>query len=300
MAHAATREALGLPVSGQVSQDPGGNSVHRSGAGQKIDLHEAVIVARPGHLPNAERTAAAVLAEELEKRTGLRLRTSITWPEGKPVIALSSVDSVPAWKQTVPQRQGSDLAEKKPEGYRLYVNSEANPPVVWVIGADARGTLFGIGNLLRRLDWSQGKLTIPSNLDIATAPAYEIRGHQLGYRPHSNSYDAWDPAQFEQYIREMTFFGANSVEGIPFQENLTNPLMRFPRWEINQAIGDPRGRPFGGGTTERAEPGLAGRLPSGQPQSFTRGSTPTQPTECEPRATVRLCCELMTNAWNPL
>jgi len=238
MAQAATREALGLPVPGQASQDPGSHSTPSSGATQEIDLREAVIVSRPGHLPNAERTAAAVLAEEVEKRTGLRLRTSTTWPEGKPVIAITSTDSVPAWKQSVPARQGADLAEKKPEGYRLCANGEANPHVVWIIGADARGTLFGVGNLLRRLNWSQGKLAIAPNLDMATAPAYKIRGHQLGYRPHTNTYDAWNPAQFDQYIRELTFFGANTVEGIPFQENKTNPLMKFSRREINRAIGE--------------------------------------------------------------
>lgn len=238
IAHAATREGLGLAVPGQVSQDPGADSVHRAGAAQEIDLREAVIVSRPGHLPNAERTSATVLAEEVEKRTGIRLATSITWPEGKPVIAVTSADSVPAWNRSVPERQGADLAEKKPEGYRLYVNGATNPPVVWVVGADARGALFGVGDLLRRLNWAHGKLAIASDLDIATAPAYEIRGHQLGYRPHSNSYDAWSPAQFEQYIRELTFFGANTVEGIPFQENLTNPLMKFSRREINRAIGE--------------------------------------------------------------
>ena len=60
-------------------------------------------------------------------------------------------------------------------------------------------------------------------VDIATAPAYPIRGHQLGYRAQANSYDAWDAAQFEQYIRELTFFGANSIEGIPFQDYAAHP-----------------------------------------------------------------------------
>ncbi len=98
--------------------------------------------------------------------------------------------------------------------------------------------MFGVGNLLRRLEWEQGGIRIPSSLDLATAPAYPIRGHQLGYRAQANSYDAWDPAQFEQYIRELTFFGANSIEGIPFQDDRKTPVMKFPRRQMNRAIGE--------------------------------------------------------------
>ena len=54
----------------------------------------------------------------------------------------------------------------------------------------------------------------------------------------ANSYDAWTPAQFEQYIRELTFFGANSIEGIPFQDDRKTPVMKFPRREMNRAISD--------------------------------------------------------------
>ncbi len=105
-------------------------------------------------------------------------------------------------------------------------------------GADARGALFGVGNLLRRLSVWQGGLAIASNLDIATAPAFAIRGHQLGYRAMSNTCDAWSVAQFEQYIRELTFFGANSIEGIPFQDRRKTPVMKVPRPEMNRAIGE--------------------------------------------------------------
>ncbi len=62
---------------------------------------------------------------------------------------------------------------------------------------DARGALFGVGNLLRIADFSKGKITVDSPLDISTAPKYAIRGHQLGYRTQANSYDAWNAAQFE-------------------------------------------------------------------------------------------------------
>jgi len=206
-------------------------------AADEADLGQAVVVTRPGDVPNAERAAATVLFEEVEKRTEIRLTTSTEWPAGKPVIAITSQPGVRSWGRDIPVREGTNLPERRPEGYRLYVDT-ANPscPVVWVIGADARGALYGVGALLRNLDWAKGKIRVPCPLDVATAPASPIRGHQLGYRAAANSWDAWDVPQFDQYIRELAFFGVNSVEGIPLQDERVSPLMKVPRREMNRAM----------------------------------------------------------------
>lgn len=206
---------------------------------QNVDLAGAVVVVRPGALPAAEKTAAIVLCEELEKRTGIRLSATTRWPSGRPVIAITSTPQVPAWGHPIPVRDAAELPEKRPEGYRLWVdNASGAAPIVWVLGADARGTLYGVGQLLRRIDWAPGRISLPASLDIATAPRYAIRGHQLGYRAQANSYDAWTPAQFEQYIRELTFFGVNSIEGIPFQDDRPTPVMKYSRRAMNRAIGE--------------------------------------------------------------
>jgi len=173
--------------------------------------------------------AATVLVEEIETRTGIRLETSTKWPTRGPVIAVSADVIPPEWKHTPPGGQ----EEVSPEGYRL-VTEESG--VVWVIGADDRGTLYGAGALIRNLEWAEGKVALPDDIDIATSPAYPIRGHQLGYRARANSWDAWTSEQFDQYIRELTFFGVNSIENIPFQDERENPLMKMSRREMNQEM----------------------------------------------------------------
>jgi hypothetical protein len=228
----------GNPIASESAQDENGTFPRQAIHAEEILLHDAVVVSRPGEIPFAEQTAAKVLVEEVEKRTSIRLSTSTMWSGGKPVIAITSGKLVPEWGRQVPARQGVGLPETRAEGYRLYVDTRSGPPVVWVIGADARGALFGVGRLLRRLTGSRGKLSIASNLDIVTAPAYAIRGHQLGYRATPNTYDAWNADQFEQYIRELTFFGANSIEGIPFQDKRNTPVMKVPRPEMNWEIGE--------------------------------------------------------------
>ncbi len=154
-----------------------------------LDLSTAS-VSTPATLTARERKAVTMLVEEAEKRSQIR------WPVGaekrSPSIAISR-GSGPAEGYTVRVRQGN----------------------VEVQGNDERGVLFGIGYLLRQLRASRGAVSIPDSVNITTSPKYSLRGHQLGYRPKTNSYDAWNVAQWEQYIRDLAIFGANAIELMP-------------------------------------------------------------------------------------
>ena len=134
----------------------------------------------------------ADLLEKIARRTGVRLSTTDSWIEGKTAIAISSQQEVPKWGRSMPTQDGSDLPEHRAEGYRLHVAQGGDgPPTVWVQGADSRGVLYGVGALLRKLDWRKGNAFLPDDLDMATSPVSPIRGHQLGYRARANSWDAW-------------------------------------------------------------------------------------------------------------
>ena len=80
----------------------------------EIDLSDATIVVRSADLSNAEQMAAVVLVEEIEARTGIRLRTSISWPEGGPVIAVFAQSPPPAWNRRPLQRQEDDFPRRIP------------------------------------------------------------------------------------------------------------------------------------------------------------------------------------------
>jgi len=80
---------------------------------------------------------------------------------------------------------------------RLDITNLADARTIWIVGSDPRGALYGVGQLLRQVRWSKGALDLDAPLDISTAPAFPIRGHQLGYRAAANSWDAWTVAQFE-------------------------------------------------------------------------------------------------------
>ena len=210
-----------------------------------VDLTNATIVVAPGTSPAGARVAAEVLQEELQARLGTRSAIVDRWPgdAGTAIVVAAGLEAgKPApWQGNVPAVPAGGAASRTAEGFHLQVAAAGGRTTVWVLGADARGALFGVGELLRQLRWAPGQPSaagrgIPAGLDISSAPAYPIRGHQLGYRHHSNTYDAWDEARYDRYIRELALFGANSIENIPLQDTRVSPHFPLPRDEMNVAI----------------------------------------------------------------
>lgn len=175
----------------------------------ELDLSRAVIVLPP-QSSALERKAAAVLKEEVERRSWVQWSIAPARPAGDvPVIEI---------------QRGHGRAE----GYRLQADVQGAKPVVVISGNDARGVLYGVGGLLRSLEIGREKVVLPHSLNIDTAPQLPLRGHQLGYRPKTNSYDGWDLAKWEQYIRDLAVFGANAIELIPPRSDDDPDSPHFP------------------------------------------------------------------------
>ena len=200
-----------------------------SASRSSLDFTDCVIVTSP-KLERLESKAITVLREEIHKRTGIQLNALIEWPENQqPVIAVGQTAQIIRLINSYSDilKDGRTLNK---EGYRLSIKGR----VIIVAGNDPRGVFYGIGKLLRTLRMKTGSITAPEEVYLTSSPRYPIRGHQLGYRPKTNAYDAWNPAQFDQYIRELALFGANSIEIIPprTDDNLTSPHMKLPPIEM--------------------------------------------------------------------
>jgi hypothetical protein len=172
------------------------------------DLTHATVVAPPS-LTGPERKAVSLLVDAVRERTRIAWPIAATEPSGNPVIRIA---------QAPP---GSKLPA---EGYRLRSSDNA----VEITGNDERGVLFGVGGLLRALEMRRDSITLPRPLDIGTSPKYPLRGHQLGYRPKTNSYDGWDVPEWERYIRDLAVFGANAIELIPPRSDDAPDSPHFP------------------------------------------------------------------------
>jgi hypothetical protein len=210
----------------------------REAQSQPIDLRRAQIVV-PSDLSGPENKAVEMLVEEIQARTRLRLNVENTWPRDAtvPVIALGPVASLEEFIGSYSQAfDGEQL--QLPEGYHIRtIAADGRAPAIVIVGNDARGVLFGAGHLLRSLAMARDRLELPAPLDVTTAPFMSIRGHQLGYRPKTNSYDAWDLPQWEQYIRDLVVFGCNAIELIPPRSDDAADSPHFPRPQMEMMIG---------------------------------------------------------------
>ncbi|HSH20229.1 MAG TPA: alpha-glucuronidase family glycosyl hydrolase, partial [Draconibacterium sp.] len=201
------------------------------GYSQSIDLSNATIV-------NFEKTdrvvlkAVNVLQEEVAKRTSIKLPVSSKLIKTAKPLMLVGLESQLGLFPAGIQNTISMLPSIQKEGFKIVVIE--NSKMVAIVGADARGALYGIGKLLRTVELQTGKITVPSDFKIASSPQYPIRGHQLGYRPKTNAYDAWTPVQFDQYIRDLAIFGTNSIEIMPprTDDDFTSVHMKLPAIEM--------------------------------------------------------------------
>ena len=194
-----------------------------------LDLASAVVLF-PEDLSGPEKKAIVMLLEEVEKRTQIRWPSATQWPsKATPVIAVGPASAVKTFAGPYAEEFLAEGRTTAAEGYRIRIKKSNEASVVFVIGNDARGVLFGVGHLLRALSMSSGKITLADDLEVTSAPKYPLRGHQLGYRPKTNSYDGWDVAQWEQYIRDLVVFGANAIELIPPRSDDDADSPHFPQ-----------------------------------------------------------------------
>jgi hypothetical protein len=203
---------------------------------QSINLKNATILVSPQITSPMQETVVEVLQEEIQSRAGILLKKQTGWLKSNtPTIALVLASDQQLFGQNVPK----SVQNINNEGFRILTEPNGKSPIIWIIGADSRGILFGAGWLLRHLEFSQGNINLNQPVDLTTAPVQAMRGHQLGYRSTANTYDAWSVKQFDQYIRELAIFGSNAIEAIPFEEQeKTSPHYKISPREMRTKMSE--------------------------------------------------------------
>ncbi|MCA9111756.1 MAG: hypothetical protein KDA52_17515, partial [Planctomycetaceae bacterium] len=201
-------------------------TVNVCSAESTIDLRTTVLISP---VDGRVGKAAATLSDAVYERTGIRWYIREHFP-GACRIVLSTVDDLPEGVEIPAGLVIPDAAE----GFAIGVDGET----VLIIGRDERGILFGVGRLLRELTMRQGEIHLPSDTQISTSPRYPMRVHQLGYRNGATSYDLWTVVKYEQYLRELSFFGCNGAELIqelpPGEKD--SVLLAEPEWDMNMRL----------------------------------------------------------------
>jgi len=179
--------------------------------------------------------AADMLADEVEKRTRITLDVVTEMPCDSQVAIVIGTETELARKSYDPP-SGLSVPQKA-DAYSVWVDlAKRSAATVCTAGYDDRATLFAVGRLLRVLNMTRDTLSLSSETRIATAPRSALRGHQFGYRPKTNSYDAWNIAMWEQYYRDMVVFGMNAIELIPPRTDDDDDSPHFPKPQLEMMV----------------------------------------------------------------
>ncbi|NLP08885.1 hypothetical protein GX408_00670 [bacterium] len=201
-------------------------------AGRQMDFANAIV--------HAARTrdrvfdqALNVLIEQVSRRTGTPLKIQRTSLLPDYTLAILSQNEDSRRRLTSMAEQIKNRPAPDREGFHLQVSAHPTPAVL-IQGRDNRGALYGIGRLLRTATLKKDVFTLPLLNLVNEAPCYPLRGHQLGYRPKTNAYDAWSVGQFDQYVRELALFGANCIEIMPpaTDDDPSSPHMQLSTMEM--------------------------------------------------------------------
>lgn len=175
-------------------------------------LSNIIIPARCDYL--VER-AAEVFSEEVYSKTGFRPSIQRGSLHNTSYILMGDEASLAREFSDILNELSEKLEQPGEEGYRILRKSSTNETIV-VCGRDPRGCFFGMGKLLRKMEYFQNGFGWPKSfVSHMSTPRYPLRGHQIGYRDDNNTYDAWTFPQFHRYIRELAVFGCNAVELFP-------------------------------------------------------------------------------------
>lgn len=107
-----------------------------------------------------------------------------------------------------------DLTELAPgvEGYLLKSIAHKEGPVLLAAGIDDRGCLYSVGEILRQVVIEKDQLLLPNDIDIRTAPAFEIRGTQFGQSRIAKQLGKvreWTKEETQRVILDYALAGAN-------------------------------------------------------------------------------------------
>jgi len=105
-----------------------------------------------------------------------------------------------------------------PEGFLLRLITTSESSLLIAAGIDERGCLYAVGEILRQVSIRNGELNIAGNLNIRTAPAFEIRGTQFGQSRIAKKLAGvrdWTKEETERVILDYALAGANIFPTAP-------------------------------------------------------------------------------------
>lgn len=125
-------------------------------------------------------------------------------------------------KDRVPNEEGFDISTISKKGITyILVNSTCD-----------RGTLFGVGKLLRETSFTDNYATVPE-INITSAPEHKIRATLITSHIAGMGYGFWKEKNWEEYVEELALWGMNTIFYFPLQfGNERRFIWKDKNWQI--------------------------------------------------------------------
>ncbi|NIA13636.1 MAG: hypothetical protein GWP08_06100, partial [Nitrospiraceae bacterium] len=184
---------------------PGGDDV--------VSFGSATIVVDRGQTEPV-RHAAEVLKARLQRRSGVPVTVAARVPKGAGLVihfgqAVRGGDLARLCEEHGVALVGGD--KPAPEGYAVKTVALKDSRAILALGADARGALYAVGEILRRVDRVPGALRV-GPIDVSTAPAYRFRGfsaNQGGTMIKITKARGWTAEERDNEVMNYALAGGN-------------------------------------------------------------------------------------------
>ena len=184
-------------------------------------MHENFVVAVGENAGETERASAELLAERVREMSGVAARAIREDEMPGERSGLTVILGMPAHNallERLLEQEGCPPPSEEdpgPEGFVLQTVDGEGGGIVLAASVDARGSLYAVGEILRRMTFDEQAIGFPSQVALRTAPAFEVRGTQFdqghtmvqltGARP-------WTIEEKQRVVLDYALAGANTFE----------------------------------------------------------------------------------------
>lgn len=123
-----------------------------------------------------------------------------------PAAGNAEVDAALAAARVAPPT----VRDPGPEGYLVQLTA---PGRLLAVGVEERSQLYAIGEVLRQCVWRDQRFEFPDQLEVRTAPAFEVRGTEVSQgvtmRELTGSRE-WTEEEWQRAVLDYVFAGANT------------------------------------------------------------------------------------------
>ncbi|MBX3177902.1 MAG: hypothetical protein KF886_11110 [Candidatus Hydrogenedentes bacterium] len=215
-----------------------------AGAAANAPVYTDAVVLTGERASAVEKRVGELLAARIERHSGVSARVGgFESGEASLQILLGVPDRHAAIADVFETHRIPPLTRLAPgaEGYLLRYFPEEN--TLLAAGVDDRGCLYAIGELLRQANWTGDGFSLPEDLNIRMAPAFEIRGTQYGQGLPANlpGVRAWTDADAQEVVLDYALAGANIFDTDPgpmYDFIKSYGLMAMENGNANRAMGD--------------------------------------------------------------